>query len=196
MTRQQPGLPPARPGGRRVRGYVQAVAAASLWGTSGIFAVHLFRLGLPPESQALLRPLVGLVFLAILVGVRYPRAVAVDRTGLIVLLVGGGFAVGVFQLAYQLSTDAVGVPSTVAMLYLAPAVVMLGAGPLLGEWPNLIRILLLIITLSGVWISVLGAHDVPATFGSAGLGWGLLAGLSYGAYTLFGRFAAPRWGSR
>ena len=51
------------PRGGRVLGYFEAIAAASLWGSSGIFAVHLFRMGVPPESVALLRPVVGATFL-------------------------------------------------------------------------------------------------------------------------------------
>lgn len=177
-------------------GYLEAVAAASLWGSSGIFAVHLFRMGVPPESLALLRPLVGgAVLLLAVVAIRGPRSLAVDAWGLAVLAGGGGVAIGIFQLAYQFSTDAVGVPSTVALLYLAPAVVAAAAGPLLGEWPDRTRIALLVLTLSGVWISVLGADEVVATFGSRGVGWGVMAGVSYGAYTLFGRFAAPRYGA-
>lgn len=177
-------------------GYGEAVLAASLWGSSGIFAVHLFRLGVPPESLALLRPLVGgAILLAVVVGLRGPPSLKVDGRGLMVLGVGGGLAIGIFQMAYQLSTDAVGVPSTVALLYLAPAVVAAASGPLLGEWPDRVRIALLIVTLSGVWISVLGANEVAATFGNSGVGWGVLAGVSYGTYTLFGRYASPRYGS-
>lgn len=176
-------------------GYAEAVLAASLWGSSGIFAVHLFRLGVPPESLALLRPLVGgAMLLAVVAGFAGARSLRVDGKGLLVLGVGGGLAIGVFQMAYQLSTDAVGVPSTVALLYLAPAVVAAASGPLLGEWPDRVRIALLVITLSGVWISVLGADEVAATFGNSGVAWGVLAGLSYGAYTLFGRYASPRYG--
>jgi DME family drug/metabolite transporter len=185
---------PPKPSGRWI-GYFEAIAAASLWGSSGIFAVHLFRLGVPPESVALLRPVVGVVFVALLLALRAPGALRTDRRGLLVLGVGGGLAIGVFQLAYQLSTDAVGVPSTVALLYLAPALVTAAAGPLLGEWPSVARIALVVLTLLGVWLSVLGAHDVVPTFGTTGVAWGVLAGASYGAYTLFGRFASPRYGA-
>jgi len=176
-------------------GYFEAVAAASLWGSSGIFAVNLFRMGIPPESLALLRPVVGAVLLLAWLGATRPETLRVRPRGLLVLGGVGGLAVGLFQLAYQLSTDAVGVPSTVAMLYLAPAIVVAASGPLLGEWPTRTRIVLLGITLSGVWLSVLGAEEVETTFGTSGLGWGIAAGATYGAYTLFGRFAAPRYGS-
>lgn len=181
--------------GHPLLGYAEALGAASLWGSSGIFAVHLFRLGVPPESLALLRPLVGGILLLALVALRGVRTLRVDLGGLLVLGLGGGLAIGVFQVAYQLSTDAVGVPSTVALLYLAPAVVAAASGPLLGEWPDRIRIALLVVTLSGVWLSVLGAEEVVAEFGNTGVAWGVLAGVSYGVYTLFGRYASPRYGA-
>ena len=176
-------------------GYLEAIAAACLWGSSGIFSVHLFRAGVPPESLALLRPTVGALVLVAVFGVLRPVSLRVDRQGLVVLTLGGGIAVGVFQLAYQLSMDAVGVPTTVALLYLAPAVVVAAAGPLLGEWPTRSRGALVLVTLAGVWLSVAGAEHVPAAFGSAGLAWGTLAGFTYAAYTLFGRFASARYGA-
>ncbi len=179
---------------RRLVGYLEAIAAACLWGSSGIFAVHLMRLGVPPESLALLRPLIGLTCLVAVIGVRDPGSLRVTPRVLLLLTLGGGVAVGVFQLAYQLSTDAVGVPTTVALLYLAPAIVIVVSGPLLGEWPTRALLVLAAITLTGVWLSVSGAETVVATFGTAGLSWGILAGLAYATYTLFGRFASWHYG--
>jgi DME family drug/metabolite transporter len=49
-------------------GYLEAIAAACLWGSSGIFSVHLFRAGVPPESLALLRPMVGALVLVAVFG--------------------------------------------------------------------------------------------------------------------------------
>jgi drug/metabolite transporter, DME family len=186
-------LPAAR--NERLLGFLEAVAASCLWASSGIFAVHLFRLGVPPETLALLRPLVGVAFLVMGFALVRPGVLRAGARELLVLGLGGGAAVGVFQIAYQLSTDAVGVPTTVALLYLAPAFVVAASGPLLGEWPRPPRIALVVLTLAGVWLSVLGAEDVPATFGTSGLAWGVLAAASYATYTLFGRYATPRYGS-
>jgi drug/metabolite transporter (DMT)-like permease len=160
-----------------------------------VFAVNLFRLGVPPESVALLRPLIGVGLLAALVAFFRPAALRAGREALLVLGLGGGIAVGVFQIAYQLSIDATGVPTTVALLYLAPALVALASGPLLGEWPGRARIALVVVTIAGVWLTVLGAEEVTATFGTGGLWWGFLAAVSYAAYTLLGRHATPRFGS-
>ena len=159
--------------GGRTLGYFEALVAAVLWGSSGIFAVHLFRMGVPPESLALLRPLVGVSVLGVYLGLTNRDALRIDARGVLILGVGGGAGIAVFQLAYQLSTDAVGVPTTVALLYLAPAMVVAAAGPLLHEWPTRTRVALAALTLTGVWLSVLGADDISATFGTSGLGWGV-----------------------
>jgi drug/metabolite transporter (DMT)-like permease len=179
----------------RLLGFLEAVAASCLWASSGIFAVHLFRMGVPPETVALLRPVVGVAFLIVGFALLRPSALRAGARELLVLGLGGGAAVGVFQMAYQLSTDAVGVPTTVALLYMAPAIVVAASGPLLGEWPRPRRVALVALTLAGVWLSVLGADHVPATFGTTGLAWGMLAAVSYATYTLFGRYATPRYGS-
>jgi DME family drug/metabolite transporter len=160
-----------------------------------VFAVHLFRLGVPPETVALVRPVIGVAILAAALLLARPALLRVPLRGLVVLGAGGGATVGVFQMAYQSSIDASGVPITVALLYLAPALVAAVAGPLLGEWPNARRVGLIALTVGGVWLTVLGAEAVEPRFGGAGLGWGLLAAVSYAAYTLLGRYAAPRFGS-
>jgi DME family drug/metabolite transporter len=182
-------------GSRRFLGFAEAVAASCLWASSGIFSIHLFRLGVSPDSVALLRPALATLILVGVLAAARGAALRTDWRGLLVLGLGGGAAVGLFQIGYQLSMDAVGVPRTVALLYLAPAIVLTVSGPLLGEWPSLRRIGLAALTVGGVWVSVLGAEEVPATFGTSGVAWGVLAALGYAAYTLFGRFATPRYGA-
>jgi len=184
------------PARQRSLGYGEALLAAVLWGSSGIFSVHLFAYGVPPQSLALLRPAIGVVLLGLVVAaVHGRRGLRAPPRALAVLLLGGGSVVGLFQLAYQMSIDAIGVPSTVALVYLAPPIVVAASGPLLGEWPTRRRAVLAAVTLGGVWLTVLGADAVTPTFGGAGVAWGVLAGASYAGYTLFGRYATPRFGS-
>lgn len=183
--------------GRRdaVLGYLEVLAAASLWGSSGIFSVFLFREGMTPESVALLRPVVGLVFLLGLVAFRRPSALRPGARGLLFLAGVGGGLTAVFQLAYQMAIEEVGVPTTVALLYLAPALVVAVSGPLLGEWPTRRRVVLAAVSVVGVWLTVLGARGVDVRLGPEGIAWGITAGAGYAGYTLFGRHASRRHGS-
>ncbi len=176
-------------------GVFEAVGAAALWGSSGIFAVRLFELGVTPTSVALFRMLLGTFFL-LLWGITFRRSeLAIRGRDLFVLLIGGGIPIAGFQVVYQLSIDAAGVPTTVALLYLAPVFVLVASMPLLGERPTALRAVLSVGVVVGVWLTVLGADEIEATFGTRSLLWGVLAGLCYAGYTLFGRYAAPRWGT-
>ena len=181
----------AEPG--RWIGYIEVIGAAALWGSSGIFSVHLFATGLPPESVALLRPVLGLVFLGAFFQAR--GGLRVSARALVLLAGLGGLLTGVFQLAYQFAVAEVGVPTTVALVYLAPAFVVAASGPLLGEWPTPMRVGLAVVSVTGVWMTVFGARNAEAGTSLTGVLWGALAGASYAGYTLFGRHASLRFGS-
>lgn len=177
-------------------GYAEVLAAASLWGSSGIFSVALFRRGMEAPDVALLRPSIGLVFLVVGAWLFRRSAFRVPRRGLLFMAGVGGTATALFQVAYQMSTEAVGVPTTVALLYLAPAIVLALAGPLLGERPGRWQVGLAVVSVVGVWLTVVGGEGASIHLENpSGLAWGGLAGLSFAAYTLLGRYAAPRWGS-
>lgn len=176
-------------------GVLEAVAAAALWGSSGIFAVELFRLGVTPTSVALFRMLLGTAFLVLWAVALRRHELRLGGRDLLTLLVGGGVPIAGFQVVYQLSIDSVGVPTTVALVYLAPVFVVAASAPLLKERPTLLRAVLSVMVVAGVWLTVLGADEVETVFGSRSLTWGILAGAGYAGYTLFGRYASPRWGT-
>jgi len=178
----------------RVLGYAEVLSAAALWGSSGIFSVHLFAMGLSPESVAVLRPVLGLLFLMALFGAR-PTRLRVPLKVLLLLAGVGGLFTALFQLADQNGIAAAGVPTTVALVYLAPALVVATSGPLLGEWPTVGRVGLALVSVTGVWLTVLGAAGAHSETSPTGMMWGALAGASYAGYTLFGRHAVPRFGS-
>lgn len=186
------------PGGDAARtriGYLEVLGAAVLWAASGPFSVTLMEMGATPESLALLRPLLGAIALLAVTVVRTN-----DRTGkepitprIVLLLVGaGGIGVGLFQLAFQFSTEAVGVPTTVGLLYLAPAIVVALAGPVVDEWPGPKTVAVALVSVGGVWLMVRGAGTATD---SGSIVWGVTCGISAAAYTLFGRVTSPRFGA-
>lgn len=180
---------------RMARAYAQVLLAGTLWATSGPFSIALHRLGVPPSSVALLRPAVGGAFLGILLVVISRPGSAPRPSALAGMLLGGGLIVGVFQLAFQMSTEAVGVPATVAMLYLAPAFVVVASSILFSERLTPAKGVLALISVVGVWLAVFGARGVDVSLDARGIVWGCLCGLSYGSYILFGKRLGPSHGS-
>ncbi len=178
--------------------YLQVLLAGILWATSGPLSVTLFRMGVPPTSVAILRPGAGIVFLLLLLPlIRRPMGPQGKERwaqGLPGMLGVGGIIVGVFQLAYQMSTEAVGVPATVALLYLAPALVVVASIFLFGERLTPAKGALAALSIVGVWLTVLGTRGVDLELTLAGLLWGCLCGASYAAYTLFGKWYGKRYG--
>jgi drug/metabolite transporter (DMT)-like permease len=173
-------------------GTVEVLAAAALWGTSGLFSVGLFRAGVHPLDVALFRPAVAAVALAAWALLRQRGALWPGRDLAVLWLVGGGVT-AVFQLGYQSATDAVGVPATVGMLYLAPLLVMVAGVPLLGERPTRRQVGFGLVAVAGVWAVVAGARGADVVLSPAGIAWGLVTAAGYAGYTLFGRWAAGRW---
>jgi drug/metabolite transporter (DMT)-like permease len=163
--------------------------------------VGLFRNGVDPWSAAVLRPLVGTVLLIPLL-LAHARAAhrqpaRRDRSGRAVLLAAlvGGAPLGLFQVAYARSTDALGVPATVALLYLSPALILALQGPLFGDRPSRSQVGMAAVSVAGVWMVVLGTGIGAVAPRGAGVLWGLLTGASFGAYVLFGRWMTPRMGA-
>lgn len=175
-------------------GYLETVAAAALWGSSGIWSTALFARGLTPGSTALLRPaLGGIVLFAAALLVARPALRPGWRAFLILAGLGGAIT-AVFQIAYQSSLASSGVPTTVALLYLSPAFTLAASGPLLREWPTARQLGLAAFSVTGVWLTVTGVEGADVTLDLRGLGWGILAGATYAMYSLFGRWGGPRYG--
>lgn len=187
---------PGADGARRredLIGTAEVLGAATLWGTSGIFSVLLFRRGVGPVDVALFRPLAATAFLLLWAVVRDRRALWPGAGAAAILWGVGGGVTAVFQLAYQMSTDAVGVPATVGMLYLAPLMVMAAGGRILGERPGARQVVWGTVAVVGVWAVVGGARGAEVSLGPAGLAWGLATAAGYAGYTLFGRWGGRRW---
>ena len=187
----------APPDGRASRdslvGTLEVAGAATLWGMSGIFSVVLFRSGVSPLDVAFFRPLVATALLVAWCIAFDRRALWPGGRDLAMLWIVGGGVTAIFQVGYQMATEAVGVPATVGLLYLAPALVMLAAGPLLGEAPTRRQIGFGALAVAGVWVVVAGSVGTDVVLSRAGLAWGGLTAVGYAGYTLFGRWGGRKW---
>ena len=185
--------------GRRVRiiGYLCALGAGATWGTTGPLSTGLYGL-MPATSIGFWRVLIGTVALAIWGLLLNRQLFRVDARGWLLVGLGGGALVALFEIAYQFAIAGAGVAGAAALLYTAPVIVAVLARVILKEALTPLRIALAVIVMVGVALTVTGGSNAGAeaarTGIAAGIAGGLLSALSYAFTTLMARYAVPRYG--
>jgi drug/metabolite transporter, DME family len=172
----------------RLLGALAVAAAASLWGTLGFFAKILYAQGVSFEALVAIRASVGwLAVLLFLLATQGAWSLRVARRDLALLLPLGLVGVGAFYLLYFYTVRESTVGTAAILLYSAPAFVVVLARLFLREPMNAAKVFALFLTAGGIFL-VAGAYD-PANLAvsSRVLITGLLSGLTYGLYAIFGR---------
>jgi drug/metabolite transporter, DME family len=174
-------------------GYLLVFAAAVLWGLIGLFTRAVLDAGLAPLEIAFWR--------AVLAGGAFAlHAAAIGRLALrgrrdaLVLAAFGLVGVTLFYGSFSLAIDTGGISLAFVLLYTAPAFVAVLAWPLLGERLTPVKAGLVALALSGVVLVAVsggGAEGVRVT--TTSLTWGLLSGISYASYYLFGKWVLARY---
>ncbi len=184
----------------RIAGYAAAVGAGILWGTTGPLSTALYAEGAELTGVGFWRIAVATLLLLVVGLIRRVR-LGVDRRGLLIVCLGGGAMVALFEVAYQYAIAGTGVAGAAALLYTAPLLVAVLAHLLLGERLTATRVSLAVLVLLGVVLTVQGGSGVAHLFESreaglaAGVAGGLLAAVAYAGTTLVARWAVPRYGS-
>ncbi|NLG09213.1 MAG: DMT family transporter [Deinococcales bacterium] len=183
----RPGAAPAS----TAAGYLLVALAAVLWALLGVFSKRLLAAGVSPTEIAFWRAaLGGLAFAchaALTGGVRLARRRDAPAFGAFALV-----GVTLFYSALNLAIDAGGVSLAFILLYTAPAFVAVLAALLLGERLTRVKAGLVLLSVLGVaLVARSGGGGVSVT--GAAVTWGLVAGLSYSSYYLFGKWVLRRY---
>jgi DME family drug/metabolite transporter len=135
-----------------------------------------------------------------LAGLRWRSLFRIPRRTALVVALGGGALVALFEVAYQFAIAGVGVAGAAALLYTAPVMVALLSRLILGERLSRLRLLLALVVAAGAALTVSGGDRAslagnaapPATL--AGVIGGLSAAASYAGTTLLARAVVPAIG--
>lgn len=170
------------------------IGAATLWATFGLFAKQLYALGFGAAELASVRAFVAFVAVLPFALLRRTPLRMSTRDALFLTFYGVvGFAV--FEVIFLAALGAAPVSVAAALLYTAPAFVVLLARFTLGEPVNAGRLAALGLVLAGVLL-VTGAVRMigggAATLSARGLWLGLAAGFSYAVYTVLSKAAMQR----
>jgi drug/metabolite transporter, DME family len=174
--------------GDRILGVLAVVAAASIWGTLGLFAKIVYAQGVSFESLVAVRASVGWLAVMIFVLVTgKAKSLSVSGGDLVFLAPLGLVGIGCFYLLYFYTVGESTVGTAAILLYSSPAFVVVLARLFLNEALNAAKALALVLTAGGIFL-VAGAYD-PSNLEVTPvvLLTGLLSGLTYGLYSIFGR---------
>jgi DME family drug/metabolite transporter len=187
-----PPMPPSAP----ILGYLCIALAAALWGSLGVVSRVILEAGVAPLELSVWRAsIAGMLFAAHAVA---RRRVRVERGDWPVLAAFAVIGVSLFYVSYLFAVRTGGAALAAILLYTAPAWVAIASAVWLHEPMTRHKLAALALTLVGVACVALGARGAGAGLhvSAAALGWGLLSGLAYASYYLFGkryftRYEAP-----
>jgi DME family drug/metabolite transporter len=177
----------------RLIGALSVAAAASMWGTLGFFAKVLYARGVSFESLVAVRASVGwLAVICFVLATGSASTLRVGRRDLALLVPLGVIGIGLFYLLYFYTVRESTVGTAAILLYSSPAFVVVLAWLFLREPLGAAKVTALLFTIGGIFL-VVGAYD-PANLevSPTVLLTGLISGLAYGLYSIFGRPVAAR----
>src|SRR5256885_15575672 len=145
------------PRASRLAGYLFALAAGAVWGTTGPLSTALYRAGEAITGIGFWRLVIGLAGFLVY-GLFRPGLFRIDRRAWLLVGLGGGALVALFEVAYQVGVAGTGVAGAAALLYVAPVLVAILAKPLLGERLTPLRVLLALVVMAGAVRAVQGGR--------------------------------------
>jgi DME family drug/metabolite transporter len=173
-----------------------------VWGTTGPLSTALYAEGQAITGIGFWRVLLGTAGLALWAAFFQRDLFRIDKQGILLMGLLGGFLVALFEVAYQFGIAGAGVAGAAALLYTAPVMVALVAKPLLGERLTPLRLALAVAVMVGAAMTVWGGSQGGAGLAGvalpsllAGVVGGLLSAMSYATTTVLARWAVPRYGA-
>jgi DME family drug/metabolite transporter len=178
----------------QTRGYVIAVAGTALWSTTAIFIAHLStHYHLPPLVLAFWRDFFVALSLGVGLRVLKPSLLVLrDARRQIPFFVAYGLVLAAFNALWTTSVALNGAAVATVLAYSSPAFTALLGWRLFGERLNASKIGAVCLSIAGC-VLVSGAHDPAAwQLNSLGIVVGLVAGVAFAGYSLFGKAASRR----
>jgi DME family drug/metabolite transporter len=177
----------------RLVGFLTVGIAASIWGTLGFFAKILYAEGVSFEALVAVRALLGWVAMLLFVLItRGARSLRIEGRDFLFLVPLGLVGIGAFYLLYFFTVRESTVGTAAILLYSSPAFVVLLAWIFLKEPLGVLRTLALALTFGGIFLVVGGYDPAALEMSPLVLATGLLSGLTYGLYSIFGKPVAGR----
>lgn len=163
------------------------LGAAIFWGTTGIFSKTLVGVGFTTDEVVVFRMLGAAIYMAIFLLIKDRRLFKIKLAQLPLLIAMGAISIFCAAFAYLRAIEASSLSIAAILMYTAPFFVVLASAPLFGEKLTGNKIIALLIAFVGCLL-ISGSGKVS----TMGIVYGMLSGVSYATYSIFGKYALKR----
>ncbi len=174
-------------------GFLFIFLAAVLWGTVGPVSRILFATGVHPMTAAFFRGAIGLLVLFPLLLVGNKKMLYISKRDIPFFALFGFLSVTCFSFFYFITISLISVAGAVVLLYTAPAFATLLAWFFLKEPLSKRKVVCIFIALVGAFLVVGGYNLALYRLNLLGIFTGLLSGLTYAGYSVFGKKALKKY---
>lgn len=169
------------------RGYLLAFSAAFLWSTIGLFGKFLYRYPVDPLVVVALRAMIASSTLGLILAWRNPQWLRIRRQDLPFFILYGTAGVAFNYSCYFLALRWTTATTAVILLYLYPALVVLGGALFLKEPFTPLKGAALSLTFAGAFLVAQGYDPYLLRLNGRGVLFSLGAALSMAIYGLMGK---------
>lgn len=175
--------------------YLLVIAAASMWGMIGLFSKLTGEKGFSPIDMCFIRSAFSVIILGLFFLIVNKKIFFLEKITDLKYFIGTGIiSFSLYNWSYIAAIKETSMGVAAILLYTAPAIIMVLSAILFKEKITKIKLLALIVTLIGC-IFVTGLLEGNNTISQKGLIYGLLSGVGYGLYSIFGKYALKKYSS-
>lgn len=178
------------------RAFILIMIGATLWGTISFFVKNLYSFGFTPMEVVTIRAVTAAIILVLYLLLSSPKSLRLNNVKDIKYFIGTGiFSIIFFNYCMFKTMEIATIPISAALLYTAPAFVIVLSFLLFQEQITRPKLLALAFTLIGTAL-VVGL--LPFDIGSISIATiliGLGSGLGYALYSIFSKFALIKYTS-
>ncbi len=163
-----------------------------LWGTLGTFVTFLREAGLSTMQIVFVRAFVTTLLLALYILITDPKKFRFRLRDSWIFIGTGLISFTLFTVCNQIAMRLCSLSIAAALLYTSPAFIMIFSAFIFKEKLTAPKITAIFVTVLGCFL-VSGLLTPGAAVSPPGIAAGLVSGLCYGLYSIFGRFGVEKY---
>lgn len=175
------------------KGYLFIAISSIFFGFSGIFVETLSTYNIPTNLMGFFRPLVAFIVFFIYLFIGKREYLKVDRKGLFYMGLLGFISQALFNRLYFAAIEKTTIATAVVLLYTAPIFVIIIARLLYKELFNLPKVIALVVSLTGCFLTATGGSLGVLKLNSIGLLLGLGTGFTFAFVPIISKNLAQRY---